>query len=154
MLNFWSLLNLFVYVKFKIEIIKKHEVKGGHNMYDYNQFIASQNLFYNFKNEFAMWLLLYDSVYLRLISKNFCLILENQNLQCTSLYKFLNRKMNIHFQNQIFNGKTRFKKFLFTWNSRGSLPLLQFITTCDNGGDSGVFNWGLFFFQVFFHSLY
>jgi len=48
---------------------KKYKVEGP-KKYNPNQFMASQNLFYNFLNEFLVCFFLQDQVYLRLISKS------------------------------------------------------------------------------------
>jgi len=87
---------------------KKYEVKG-HNMHNSNKFIASQNLLYNFLNEFLMCFFVQDLVYLRLISNP-----RNQDMQWTPLHKILNRKITIiYFQNQVFNAKIRLRKGFF-----------------------------------------
>jgi len=88
---------------------KKNKVKG-HNVHNPNQFMASQNLLYIFLNEFQMWFFLQDLVYLRLISKSL-LYYGKSRLQWTPLHKILNRKIIInHFQNWIFDAKTRLQK--------------------------------------------
>jgi len=78
-----------------------------------NQFMVSQNLLYNFLNEFLIWFFLQDLMYLRLISNN-PQYYRKSRLQWTPLHKILNRKIIInHFQNWIFESKTRLQKVFF-----------------------------------------
>jgi len=88
---------------------KKYEVKGP-NMHNPNQFMASQNLLYNFLNEFLMGFFLQHLLYLRLISKS-PQHYKKSKLQWTPLHKILNRKIIInHFQNWIFDATVKLKK--------------------------------------------
>jgi len=65
----WSLLILFSHVNLKSWSSKKYEDKGP-SMYNINQFMTSQNLFYNFLKWISNVIFLQNLVYLRLISKS------------------------------------------------------------------------------------
>jgi len=68
--------------------------------------------FTGFLNEFLLWYFLQNLVYIRLTSKN-PQHYRKSRLQWIPFYKILDRKIiNIHFQNWIFDAKTRLQKQL------------------------------------------
>jgi len=114
MLKLWKWCEVFLSSFHKSNLkswwTKKYELKGP-NMHNPNQFMASQNLLYNFFRWNSNVInFLQDLVYLRLISKSLQHY-RKWRLQWVPLHKILNKKVTIiHFQNWIFDAKTRLKK--------------------------------------------
>jgi len=93
----------------KSRLPKKYEVEGP-NKHSPNQFMAYQNLLYNFIKWIYIVIFSPRSSVLRLISKSPQHYIKPR-LQWIPLHKILNRKIIIiHFQNRIFGTETRLQK--------------------------------------------
>jgi len=102
----WSFQSSFHKSNLKSWWPKKYKFKGP-NIYNPNQFMAFQNLLCIFFKWISNVIFSPRSSYLRLISKS-PKYYEKSRLQWVPLYKILNWKIIIiHFQNPIFDTKTR-----------------------------------------------